>query len=186
MELLRRHPAQLKICDCKFAIFNQLRRTPILLSLTPRLYAFSGVRPSSVAASSASSNAVEILCPAARSSVSAPEDGRTPLNAYARFSEMAHARRENPPPSPLNGERAGVRGETGPARSKYYPAGWLRSARRCLPLVLISLVTSLFLASGRAQSAKEYDRRAACLYKLAEFVDWPAEAFASAESPIVI
>ena len=47
-------------------------------------------------------------------------------------------------------------------------------------------MTSLFLASGRAQPAKEYDRRAACLYKLAEFVDWPAEAFASAESPIVI
>ena len=45
-------------------------------------YAFSGVRPSSGAASCDSSNALEILCPAARSPVSAPEDGRTPLNAY--------------------------------------------------------------------------------------------------------
>src|SRR5438552_5356135 len=46
------------------------------------MYAFSGVRPSSGAASSASCNALEILCPAGGWPVSAPADGRTPLNAY--------------------------------------------------------------------------------------------------------
>src|SRR5262249_34904176 len=41
---------------------------------------FSGVRPSSGAASSAWSSAWEILRAAGKSAVSAPEDGRTPLN----------------------------------------------------------------------------------------------------------
>jgi len=55
-----------------------------------------GVRPSSGAASCVSSNALEILSLAARSPVSAPEDGRTPLNPYPRSGES-----ETPSCSPL-------------------------------------------------------------------------------------
>jgi len=36
------------------------------------------------------------------------------------------------------------------------------------------------------QAAQEYARRAACIFKLAEFVDWPQEAFPAADSPLVI
>src|SRR5437016_2869062 len=124
MELLRRHPVQLQICNCKFAISNRLRRTPILLSLTPRFRSVAINMP-----------LLTELCATARLKI---------LNS--KFSIL----------------------------------------NRLLLLFPLLLSFSFFEAPSRAQPAKEYDRRAACLYKLAEFVDWPAEAFASAESPIII
>src|SRR3989442_15658282 len=45
----------------------------------PGWYGFSGVRPSSGAASCYRRMRCKILCPPARSPLSAPEDGRTPL-----------------------------------------------------------------------------------------------------------
>ncbi len=47
------------------------------------LYLFTGVRPSSAAATSARSSESDISQAESFSSVSAPEDGRTPLNTYA-------------------------------------------------------------------------------------------------------
>src|ERR1043165_7921116 len=38
----------------------------------------------------------------------------------------------------------------------------------------------------QGELARESDRRAACIYKLAEFVDWPEEAFRPADAPIII
>src|SRR5438128_68988 len=145
MELLRRHPAQLQICNCKFAIFNRLRRAADSQRVLPfKQAAKAGAR---------------LLPPHAAEGSPSPLHGPSPRRSGQEDAQtegcFGHA----------GGERAGVRGETGPARPTHCPAGWLRSARRYLPLVLISLVTSLFLASSRAQPAKEYDRRAACLYK---------------------
>ena len=51
---------------------------------------------------------------------------------------------------------------------------------------LILFQTSLFVLHAPGQAAKEYDRRAACLYKLVDFVDWPPQAFPDAQSPFVI
>jgi len=36
------------------------------------------------------------------------------------------------------------------------------------------------------QTAQEYARRAACIFKLTEFVDWPEEAFQTMDSPLII
>src|SRR6266496_5626474 len=63
-------------------------------ALTPALsserYLFTGVRPSSAAATSARSSQSDISQAGSFSSVSAPEDGRTPLNTY---SESARSER---------------------------------------------------------------------------------------------
>jgi len=48
------------------------------------------------------------------------------------------------------------------------------------------LVAALFPAPLRAQGFKEYDLKAAFLYHLAQFVEWPPDAFAAAEDPLVI
>src|SRR2546430_8821073 len=49
-------------------------------------------------------------------------------------------------------------------------------------LVQVSVPT----AEVRAAAATEQDRRPACLFKLAEFVDWPAQAFPAPQAPLVI
>jgi hypothetical protein len=53
-------------------------------------------------------------------------------------------------------------------------------------LLVILLGTGFFAAQLRAQAFKEYDLKAAFLYHLAEFVEWPPEAFPAAENPLVI
>jgi hypothetical protein len=52
-------------------------------------------------------------------------------------------------------------------------------------LVLL-LASALFPTRLRAQAFKEYDLKAAFLYHLTQFVEWPPEAFSVAEDPLVI
>ncbi|HKQ39797.1 MAG TPA: YfiR family protein [Verrucomicrobiae bacterium] len=42
------------------------------------------------------------------------------------------------------------------------------------------------LAAAQPRFSTEYDIKAAVLFNLGQFVDWPANAFASAESPLII
>jgi hypothetical protein len=51
---------------------------------------------------------------------------------------------------------------------------------------LVILLGGVFAAQLRAQAFKEYDVKAAFLYHLAQFVEWPPEAFPAAEDPLVI
>ena len=53
-------------------------------------------------------------------------------------------------------------------------------------LLVFLLGASLFAAQLRAQAFKEYDVKAAFLYHLAQFVDWPPEAFPAPENPLVV
>ena len=64
------------------------------------------------------------------------------------------------------------------------PAG--RHGRAWLILLVILLGAGFFAAPLRAQAFKEYDLKAAFLYRLAEFVEWPPEAFPAAGNPLVI
>ena len=41
-------------------------------------------------------------------------------------------------------------------------------------------------AAGASRAMREYDLKAAFLYNFAQFVEWPADAFESAEAPFVI
>jgi hypothetical protein len=59
-----------------------------------------------------------------------------------------------------------------------------RLLKRCLwPLLIATLWLPL---SPLAQQVTEYDVKAVFLFNFAQFTEWPPEAFASAESPIVI
>jgi YfiR/HmsC-like len=53
-------------------------------------------------------------------------------------------------------------------------------------LLVILLGAGFFSARLRAQGFKEYDLKAAFLYHLAHFVEWPPEAFPEVETPLVI
>jgi hypothetical protein len=60
-------------------------------------------------------------------------------------------------------------------------------------LTLLRNLTRLYLLTGvvclavaQAQSADEYQVKAAFLYNFAKFVEWPAHAFKSPEDPVVI
>ena len=53
-------------------------------------------------------------------------------------------------------------------------------------LLAMVLGAGFFPGQLRAQAFKENDLKAAFLYHLAQFVDWPLEAFSTAEDPIVI
>jgi hypothetical protein len=59
-------------------------------------------------------------------------------------------------------------------------------ATRTILCWLMLLVQLSLLPQIYGQIAREYDRRAACLYKLAEFVDWPSQAFPTDQTPFVI
>jgi hypothetical protein len=60
----------------------------------------------------------------------------------------------------------------------------LRKHRAWPPL--FAALWLLLPLSLRAQQLPEYDVKAAFLFNFAQFVEWPPESFASAESPIVI
>jgi len=53
-------------------------------------------------------------------------------------------------------------------------------------VVAVLLEISFFGAPMRGQGFKEYDIKAAFLYRLAQFVEWPKDAFPAAETPLVI
>jgi hypothetical protein len=59
-------------------------------------------------------------------------------------------------------------------------------AARTAPAFLLALWLAVFATSAAAQPAREVQVKAAYLYKFAGFVDWPASAFAHADSPLVI
>ena len=53
-------------------------------------------------------------------------------------------------------------------------------------LILLAAWCVLLPASMRAQQAGEYELKAAFLFNFLQFAEWPADAFATAESPIVL
>ena len=53
-------------------------------------------------------------------------------------------------------------------------------------LLVVFLVAAWFPTRLLAQVFKEYDLKAAFLYHLTQFVEWPPEAFSAAEDPLVI
>ena len=61
-------------------------------------------------------------------------------------------------------------------------------ARAALGLLLLTSAPSAAPAASRLKTAlaQEYDLKAAFLFNFAQFVEWPAEAFASTATPITI
>jgi hypothetical protein len=96
------------------------------------------------------------------------------------------ARKLNNSGSPHWSPRAGWRVDGARARQ----GGW------CLPAAMrvfrhltscVILVSGMLLtASAFAQVSKEYQLKAVFLWRLAQFTEWPRDAFESADSPIVI
>lgn len=71
------------------------------------------------------------------------------------------------------------------------PCRWASPSRprvrwRQLAVLLTLGVGSALAPASRAQETGEASLKAVFLYNLASFVEWPAEAFATAESPFVI
>jgi hypothetical protein len=58
--------------------------------------------------------------------------------------------------------------------------------RRACALTLLLFVSLSGMSSARAQTSKEYQIKAAFLFNFAQFVEWPAAAFADASAPISI
>jgi hypothetical protein len=52
-------------------------------------------------------------------------------------------------------------------------------------LALIAVFATIVPCTAQGQTADEYQVKAAYMYNLAKFVDWPAEAFSSPSQPIV-
>src|SRR5256885_8520188 len=64
--------------------------------------------------------------------------------------------------------------------------GWRRRLK-VLQRFLFGLTLGLILSTNlMAQVFKEYDLKALFLYNFAQFVDWPAEAFPSRTTPLII
>ena|SRR5438552_2905708 len=108
---------------------------------------------------------------------------RAPKTGWYRQGDLKNRRRRRS----LRGNEAEV----------FFPpkSASLRRRLRCLNSLrpqrrtwLISLVILLgfFAPQIQAQAFKEYDLKATFLYHLAEFVDWPPEAFPTEETPLVI
>jgi uncharacterized protein DUF4154 len=53
-------------------------------------------------------------------------------------------------------------------------------------LAVLSIPTASSSATARSPVTQEYDLKAAFLFNFARFVEWPADAFAAATTPIVI
>lgn len=62
----------------------------------------------------------------------------------------------------------------------------LRLCRVARFFLLLALVGSPLSARVQAQSANEYQVKAAFLYNFAKFVDWPAEAFGGSNGTLII
>ena len=57
---------------------------------------------------------------------------------------------------------------------------------RVVAIAVLSSPPSAYAAAVRAAVTSEYDLKAAFLFNFAQFVEWPADAFADAGTPIVI
>ena len=66
------------------------------------------------------------------------------------------------------------------------PLRGFRAVKGLWPLLLWLAACLLYSGKVPAQVFKEYDLKALFLYNFAQFVDWPAEAFPSATTPLVI
>ena len=53
-------------------------------------------------------------------------------------------------------------------------------------LLLLILLASLAPPAGAGAPSREYQIKAAFLYNFVQFVEWPADAFAAADSPIIL
>ena len=87
-----------------------------------------------------------------------------------------------PPPSAVLLRRTGRR-LRGLRRFSNSPC---RHGRAWSILLGILLGACFFASQIRAQAFKEYDLKATFLYHLAQFVDWPPDAFPTEETPLVI
>jgi len=56
----------------------------------------------------------------------------------------------------------------------------------CRPVEVLALLAVLLSTAARAQSATEYQVKAAFLFNFAKFVEWPADAFSSPDAPLQI
>ena len=70
-----------------------------------------------------------------------------------------------------------------PRRAPFQSSITTRVLRRFSLAVLLGVLLS---ASGPAQSVSEYQMKAAYVYNLAKFVEWPAEVFKAASDPLTI
>lgn len=61
-----------------------------------------------------------------------------------------------------------------------------RAAARCRSLVIGVATIVALVVPARAQQANEDDIKAAFLFNLAKFVEWPPDAFADANAPMVV
>jgi hypothetical protein len=53
-------------------------------------------------------------------------------------------------------------------------------------VVWVGFITFLLLGSARAETSRAYQIKAAFIFNFAQFTEWPADAFESKESPLVI
>lgn len=60
------------------------------------------------------------------------------------------------------------------------------SRRLVIFCMLAACLAAMLPVSVRAEASREYQLKAAFLYNFAQFVEWPASAFADAKAPIVI
>jgi len=60
-----------------------------------------------------------------------------------------------------------------------------QAARLCVALVLIN-ASCTFCRNAQAQTLNEYEAKAAFLFNFLRFVEWPAQAFADDNSPLII
>src|SRR5438477_7463204 len=49
-----------------------------------------------------------------------------------------------------------------------------------------ALIAATLLAGGQPRFSTEYDIKAAIVFNLTQFIEWPPSAFSSAQSPIII
>jgi len=55
-----------------------------------------------------------------------------------------------------------------------------------IPFLLASLISGTLSVYGDTRSLQEYEVKAAFLFNFAKFVEWPADAFTSANEPLVL
>ncbi len=83
----------------------------------------------------------------------------------------------------MNGTRICYKPATGCCFPGQGPGSWRRPIGAWLVFLLVLHAP---VAAGFAQISREYQLKAVLLWRLAQFTQWPSDAFASPESPIAI
>ncbi len=73
-----------------------------------------------------------------------------------------------------------------PERFAEAAAVWPHASRNFWRRLAVALVFGFVVMGMRAQTATEYQVKAAFLFNFAKFVEWPADAFPGAEAPLQI